>query len=143
VEDDTIDFEMRLYEGEIAIINNVIIKGNTRTNEHVVRRELRTLPGDKFSKSELIRTVRELANLGHFDPEQIEPNPIPNQADGSVDIEYKLVERATDQLEVSGGMVPGCWWVPLESVFPTLPQAGSLIPRHGDRYLRVTARPSQ
>jgi len=107
VEDDTIDFEMRLYEGEIAIINNVIIKGNTRTNEHVVRRELRTLPGDKFRKSELIRTVRELANLGHFDPEQIEPNPIPNQADGSVDIEYKLVERATDQLEVSGGYGAG------------------------------------
>ncbi|MEN8228962.1 MAG: outer membrane protein assembly factor BamA [Bacteroidota bacterium] len=107
VEDDTIDFEMRIYEGEIAIINNVIIKGNSRTNEHVVRRELRTLPGDKFSKAELIRTVRELANLGHFDPEQIEPNPIPNQADGSVDIEYKLVERATDQLEVSGGYGAG------------------------------------
>jgi outer membrane protein insertion porin family len=103
VEDDTIDFEMRIYEGDIATINKVIISGNDRTNEHVVRRELRTLPGDKFSKSELIRTVRELANLGHFDPEQIEPNPIPNQADGTVDIEYKLVERATDQLEVSGG----------------------------------------
>ncbi len=107
VEDDTIDFEMRIYEGEIATINNVIITGNDRTNEHVVRRELRTLPGDKFSKSELIRTVRELANLGHFDPEQIEPNPIPNQADGTVDIEYKLVERATDQLEVSGGYGAG------------------------------------
>ena len=103
VEDDTIDFEMRIYEGEIALINKVIISGNTRTNEHVVRRELRTLPGDKFSKQELIRTVRELANLGHFDPEQIEPNPIPNQSDGTVDIEYKLTERATDQLEVSGG----------------------------------------
>jgi outer membrane protein insertion porin family len=103
VENDTIDYEMRIYEGDIALINNVIISGNDRTNEHVVRRELRTLPGDKFSKSELIRTVRELANLGHFDPENIEPNPIPNQADGTVDIEYKLVERATDQLEVSGG----------------------------------------
>ena len=107
VEDDTIDFEMRIYEGDIAIINDVIIKGNTRTNEHVVRREIRTLPGDKFSKAELIRTVRELANLGHFDPEQIEPNPIPNQADGTVDIEYKLVERATDQLEISGGYGAG------------------------------------
>lgn len=107
VEDDTIDFEMRIYEGEIATINRVIISGNTRTNEHVVRRELRTLPGDKFSKQELIRTVRELANLGHFDPEQIEPNPIPNQSDGTVDIEYKLVERATDQLEVSGGYGAG------------------------------------
>jgi len=103
VDDDTIDFEMRIYEGEIATINKVIITGNDRTNEHVVRREIRTLPGDKFSKAELIRTVRELANLGHFDPEQIEPSPIPNQADGTVDIEYKLVERATDQLEVSGG----------------------------------------
>jgi len=103
VDDDTIDFEMRIYEGEIATINKVIITGNDRTNEHVVRREIRTLPGDKFSKAELIRTVRELANLGHFDPEQIAPNPIPNQADGTVDIEYKLVERATDQLEVSGG----------------------------------------
>lgn len=103
VQEDTIDFEMRIYEGDIALINKVIISGNDRTNEHVVRRELRTMPGDKFSKSELIRTVRELANLGHFDPEQIEPNPIPNQADGTVDIEYKLVERATDQLEVSGG----------------------------------------
>jgi outer membrane protein insertion porin family len=103
VEDDTIDFEMRIYEGEIATINKVIITGNNRTNEHVVRREIRTLPGDKFSKAELIRTVRELANLGHFDPEQIEPSPIPNQADGTVDIEYKLVERATDQLEISGG----------------------------------------
>lgn len=107
VQDDTIDFEMRIYEGEIATINKVIIKGNNRTSEHVVRRELRTLPGDKFSKSELIRTVRELANLGHFDPEQMEPNPIPNQADGSVDIEYNLVERATDQLEVSGGYGAG------------------------------------
>jgi outer membrane protein insertion porin family len=107
VEDDTIDFEMRIYEGEIATINDIIITGNTRTNEHVVRREIRTLPGEKFSKSELIRTVRELANLGHFDPEQIEPNPIPNQAEGTVDIEYKLVERATDQLEISGGYGAG------------------------------------
>ncbi len=112
VEDDTIDFEMRIYEGEIATINKVIISGNDRTNEHVVRRELRTLPGDKFSKQELIRTVRELANLGHFDPEQIEPVPIPNQSDGTVDIEYKLVERATDQLEVSGGYGAGMLPVP-------------------------------
>ncbi|HDR67827.1 MAG TPA: outer membrane protein assembly factor BamA [Bacteroidaceae bacterium] len=107
VEGDTIDFEMRIYEGKKATINNVIIKGNTRTNEHVVRRELRTRPGDLFSKQELIRTVRELANLGHFDPEQIQPNPIPNQSDGTVDLEYKLVERATDQLEVSGGYGAG------------------------------------
>ncbi|MEZ5072768.1 MAG: POTRA domain-containing protein [Bacteroidales bacterium] len=107
VEDDTIDFEMRIYEGEIATIDRVIISGNSRTNEHVARREIYTYPGDKFSKQALIRSVRELANLGHFDPEQIEPNPIPNPAEGTVDIEYKLMERATDQLEISGGYGAG------------------------------------
>jgi len=103
VEDDTIDFEMRIYEGKQATINNIIIKGNSKTNEHVVRREIRSKPGDLFSKQDIIRTVRELASLGHFDPEQIEPNPIPNVANGTVDIEYSLVEKANDQLEVSGG----------------------------------------
>ncbi|MFZ5940433.1 MAG: outer membrane protein assembly factor BamA [Bacteroidota bacterium] len=103
VENDTIDFEMRIYEGKQATINNIIIKGNSKTNEHVVRREIRSKPGDLFSKAAIIRTVRELATLGHFDPEQIEPNPIPNPSDGTVDIEYNLVEKANDQLEVSGG----------------------------------------
>ncbi len=103
VENDSIDFEMRIYEGEQATINRIIISGNTKTNEHVIRREIRTIPGELFSKSEIIRTVRELAQLGHFDPEKIEPNPIPNISDGTVDIEYKLVERANDQLEISGG----------------------------------------
>jgi outer membrane protein insertion porin family len=107
VENDSIDFEMRIYEGKQATINRVIITGNTKTNEHVIRRELRTVPGDLFSKSDIIRTVRELASLGHFDPEKIEPNPIPNPADGTVDIEYKLVERANDQLEISGGWGAG------------------------------------
>lgn len=107
VEDDSIDFEMRIYEGKQATINRVIITGNTKTNEHVIRREIRTVPGDLFSKSDIIRTVRELAALGHFDPEKIEPNPIPYPADGTVDIEYKLVERANDQLEISGGWGAG------------------------------------
>jgi len=107
VEDDSIDFEMRVYEGKQATINNVIISGNTKTNEHVVRREIRTKPGQLFSKSDIIRTVRELAQLGHFDPEKIEPIPIPNPTDGTVDIEYKLVERANDQLEISGGWGAG------------------------------------
>jgi outer membrane protein insertion porin family len=107
VEDDSIDFEMRVYEGKQATINNVIISGNTKTNEHVIRREIRTKPGQLFSKSDIIRTVRELAQLGHFDPEKIEPIPIPNPADGTVDIEYKLVERANDQLEISGGWGAG------------------------------------
>jgi outer membrane protein insertion porin family len=103
VEDDTIDFEMRIYEGKQATINKIIIEGNTKTNEHVIRRELRTNPGDLFSKQDIIRSVRELAQLGHFDPEQINPEPIPNQADGTVDLKYSLVEKANDQLEVSGG----------------------------------------
>ncbi len=107
VDGDSIDFEMRIYEGKQARINNVIISGNTKTNEHVVRREIRTKPGELFSKSDIIRTVRELAQLGHFDPEKIEPVPIPNPADGTVDIEYKLVERANDQLEISGGWGAG------------------------------------
>lgn len=103
IDNDSIDFEMRIYEGRQATINNVIVTGNTKTNEHVVRREIRTLPGELFSKSDIIRSVRELATLGHFEPEKIEPVPIPNPSDGTVDIEYKLVERANDQLEVSGG----------------------------------------
>ncbi len=107
VENDSIDFEMRIYEGKQATINNIIISGNTKTNEHVVRREIRTKPGELFSKSDIIRTVRELSQLGHFDPEKIEPIPFPNPADGTVDIEYKLVERANDQLEISGGWGAG------------------------------------
>jgi len=104
---DSIDLEMRMYEGKPATINNVIIKGNTKTNEHVVRRELRTLPGELFSKEKIIRTVRELATLGHFDPEKIVPDPRPNMADGTVDIQYNLEEKANDQLEVSGGWGAG------------------------------------
>lgn len=100
---DTIDFEMRIYEGKPATINEIIIEGNEVTNEHVIRREIYTKPGDLFSKSDIIRTVRELAQLGHFDPEQIEPEPIPNPADGTVDIRYKLVEKSNNQFEVSGG----------------------------------------
>jgi outer membrane protein insertion porin family len=107
VENDTIDFEIRIREGEQATVNKVIVSGNTKTNEHVARREIWTKPGDLFSKQDIIRSVRELASLGHFDPEQIEPNPIPNDQDGTVDIEYKLVERANDQLEVSGGYGAG------------------------------------
>ena len=100
---DTIDYEMRIYEGKQATINNIIIEGNTKTNEHVIRRELRTRPGDLFSKEDIIRTVRELAQLGHFDPEKINPEPIPNPGDGTVDIRYNLSEKANDQLEISGG----------------------------------------
>ncbi|MCK4630045.1 MAG: outer membrane protein assembly factor BamA, partial [Bacteroidales bacterium] len=103
VEDDSIDLEMQVYEGKPAYIDRVIITGNTKTNEHVVRRELRTLPGELFSKTDIMRSAREIAQLGHFDPEKISPNPIPNQAEGTVDLEYDLEEKANDQFEISGG----------------------------------------
>jgi outer membrane protein insertion porin family len=111
VEDDSVDIELRIYEGDPATINQVIIKGNTKTNEHVIRRELYTRPGELFSKTDLMRSYREIANLGHFNPENIGINPIPNQADGTVDIEYSLEERANDQLELSGGWGGGYGFV--------------------------------
>mgnify|MGYP001133239459 CR=1 FL=1 len=103
INNDSIDVEIRIVEGEQATINKVIITGNDRTNDHVIRREIRTLPGDKFNRSLLIRTTRELSQLGYFDPEQINPVPMPNPVDGTVDIEYQLVERPSDQIELSGG----------------------------------------
>ena len=107
IDNDSIDLEMRIREGDQATINRILITGNTKTNEHVIRRELRTKPGQLFSKTNLIRSQRELANLGHFDPERLGINPIPNPNDGTVDIEYVVEERANDQLEISGGWGAG------------------------------------
>lgn len=103
IENDSIDLEMRIYEGGQATIKNVVVEGNDRTHDHVIYRELRTLPGEKFNRDELIRTQRELAQLGYFDPEQIGINPVPNQAEETVDIHYSLVEKPSDQIELSGG----------------------------------------
>jgi outer membrane protein insertion porin family len=103
IDGDSIDIEVRIFEGEPANISNVIVTGNTRTNEHVARRELYTLPGDLFSKEKIIRSVRQLGVLGHFDAEKIVPQPISDQVNGTVDILYPLEERANDQFEVSGG----------------------------------------
>jgi len=100
---DSIDIEMRIYEGAQATISNVIISGNDRTNEHVIRRELRTLPGQKFSRSNIIRDQQQLSQLGYFDPEQINIVPVPNPSDNTVDIKYELVEKPSDQIELSGG----------------------------------------
>jgi outer membrane protein insertion porin family len=107
IEGDSIDLEVRIFEGDQAYINNIIISGNTRTNEHVARRELYTLPGDLFSKEKIIRSQRQLGVLGHFDPEKISPQPIPDQINGTVDLLYKLEERANDQFEISGGWGAG------------------------------------
>ena len=107
VEKDSIDFEMRMVEGTQATINSVGIKGNTKTNEHVARRELFTRPGQLFSKENIIRSVRELSQMGHFNPEAIKPDVIPHPEDGTVDINYELEERANDQIELSGGWGAG------------------------------------
>lgn len=104
---DTIDLEMRIVEGTQATINEIIIKGNDKTHEHVVRREIRTKPGQLFSKSELIRTVRELAQLGHFNQETINPDVRPDYDNGTVDIVYGLEEKSNDQIELSGGWGAG------------------------------------
>lgn len=102
-ENDSIDIEMRIFEGKQATIDRIIIEGNTKTHEHVARRELYTIPGDLFSKTQLMRSYRQLAQLGHFDQERIGIDPIPHQEDGTVDIKYTLLERANDQVELSGG----------------------------------------
>jgi outer membrane protein insertion porin family len=107
IEGDSVDIQIVIHEGTEARINKVIITGNDRTNEHVIRREIRTKPGDLFRQNDVIRSVRELAQLGFFDPEKITPVPIPNQLDGTVDIEYQLSERANDQIEISGGWGAG------------------------------------
>jgi len=107
VEGDSIDLEIRIYEGEQAYINDIFITGNTRTNEHVARRELYTLPGDLFSKEKIIRSIRQLGVLGHFDPEKINPTPLQDQTNGTVDLLYQLEEKANDQFEISGGWGSG------------------------------------
>lgn len=103
VENDSIDLDIFIYEGKIARIGKITIVGNTKTNEHVIRRELHTKPGQIFSRSAIIRSQRELNNLGYFNPEAMGVNPKPNPADGTVDIEYRVEEKPSDQIELSGG----------------------------------------
>lgn len=103
VDGDSIDLEMRIREGKQATLNHVRISGNDRVFEHVIRRELRTKPGDLFNRDAIMRSARDLASMGHFDPEQINPEPIPDEETGTVDINYKLVPKASDQVELSAG----------------------------------------
>ena len=103
VTEDSIDLELRIFEGPQATIDKVVIKGNDRTHEHVVRRELRTIPGAKFSRSDIIRSQREIINLGYFNPENLGINTPVNPQRGTVDIEYTVEEKPSDQLELSAG----------------------------------------
>ncbi len=100
---DSIDLEMRIMEGQQAHINKVRINGNDRVYEKVIRRELRTKPGDLFSKEALQRTQRELATMGHFDPEQIVPDVKPDYENGNVNLDWNLVSKSNDQVELSLG----------------------------------------
>lgn len=103
VGNDSIDLEIRVHEGKQARIDKVTISGNTKTNDHVVIRELRTKPGQLFSRSDVIRTTRELANLKYFNAQSIKPDIKPNPAKGTVDINYNVEETSADQIELSGG----------------------------------------
>lgn len=105
---DSINMEIRIVEGPQATINRVNISGNDRTHEHVIRRELYTYPGELFSREDIIRSIRELSQLGHFDPEQLQqPQIDPNPETGTVDIGFKVAERANDKIEISGGWGAG------------------------------------
>lgn len=103
VDGDSIDYEMRMYEGQPATINEINIVGNTRVYEHVVRRELYTKPGQLYSQSDIMRSLRELAQMGHFDQEKLVPDIQPNPEDGTVDITYQLETKSSDQVEFSLG----------------------------------------
>ena len=103
VENDSIDLEIRLHEGKQARISNVTLKGNTKTFDHVVLREIYTRPGQLFSRSDVTRTIRELATLGFFNQESINPDVKPNYVDNTVDIEYSVEEAAADQVRFSAG----------------------------------------
>ena len=107
VDNDSIDLEIRLTEGKQARINNVTLKGNTKTYDHVVLRELYTRPGQLFSRSDVMRSVRELATLGFFNQESINPEVKPNMEDNTVDIEYSVEEAAADQIRFSAGYAVG------------------------------------
>ena len=103
IEDHHINYQMRIIEGKEARVKRIIIKGNTKTNDYVIRREIRTKPGDLFNRNDIIRTQRELAQLGYFNEQAFQINPIPNPQDGTVDIEYTVEEKSSDQIELSGG----------------------------------------
>ena len=107
VEEDSIDFEIRIYEGKQATINKVTVVGNTKTNEHVIMREIRTKPGELFRRSDIIRSQEELNRLNYFNPQTLGVNPKPDPQTGNVDIEYSVEEKPSDQIELQGGWGAG------------------------------------
>lgn len=107
VEEDSIDYEIRIYEGKQATINKVTVVGNTKTNDHVIMREIRTKPGELFSRSDIIRSQEELNRLNYFNPQTLGVTPKPDPQTGNVDIEYSVEEKPSDQVELQGGWGAG------------------------------------
>ena len=107
VEEDSIDYEIRIYEGKQATINKVSVVGNTKTNDHVIMREIRTKPGELFSRSDIIRSQEELNRLNYFNPQTLGVTPKPDPQTGNVDIEYSVEEKPSDQVELQGGWGAG------------------------------------
>ena len=107
VEEDSIDYEIRIYEGKQATINKVSVVGNTKTNEHVIMREIRTKPGELFSRSDIIRSQEELNRLNYFNPQTLGVTPKPDPQTGNVDVEYSVEEKPSDQVELQGGWGAG------------------------------------
>ena len=107
VEEDSIDFEIRIYEGKQATINKVTVIGNTKTNEHVIMREIRTKPGELFRRSDVMRSQEELNRLNYFNPQTLGVTPKPDPQTGNVDIEYAVEEKPSDQIELQGGWGAG------------------------------------
>lgn len=103
VENDSITVEVRIHEDDQATISKVSIVGNERTNDHVIYRELRTKPGELYSKENIIRSIRELGQMGYFDAENISPDLQPNYGDKTVSVEYALEEKGSSQIELQGG----------------------------------------
>jgi len=106
-EKDSIDFEIRIYEGKQATINKVSVTGNTKTNEHVIMREIRTKPGELFRRSDVIRSQEEINRLNYFNPQTLGVTPKPDPQTGNVDIEYTVEEKPSDQIELQGGWGAG------------------------------------
>ena len=107
VEKDSIDFEIRIYEGKQATINKVTVVGNSKTNDHVIMREIRTKPGELFRRSDIIRSQEELNRLNYFNPQTLGVTPKPDPQTGNVDIEYSVEEKPSDQIELQGGWGAG------------------------------------
>lgn len=107
VYNDTIDYEIRITEGPQATYGKITVSGNDKTKDYVILRELRTIPGEKFSRADIIRTQRELGQLGFLNPEKTNPNVVPNSDNGTVDINWQVEEKSADQLELSAGFGGG------------------------------------